>query len=70
MDSIIGHNIKTLLNRRAMKQADVVRRTGMLKSHLSEIINGHNRHPSVWTCAKIAEALRCSIDDLVRIPLI
>jgi len=70
MDSIIGHNIKDMIRLRAMTQADVVRRTGMSKSYLSEIISGKTTHPSVWTCAKIAEALRCSIDDLVRIPVI
>ena len=70
MDSIIGHNIKAQLKRRAMKQADVVRRSGVSKSYLSELISGKTTHPSVWTCAKIAEALGCRIDDLVRIPLI
>lgn len=70
MDTIIGHNIKVMLKRRSMKQDDVVRRSGMQKSHLSKIINGHTTQPSVWTCAKIAEAIGCSIEDLVRIPLI
>lgn len=70
MDTIIGHNIKVMLKRNNLRQADVVRRTGMPKSHLSEIVNGHTSHPSVWTCVRIAEALQCSVDDLVRIPLL
>lgn len=68
MDSIIGHNLKCLMIRKDMRQADIVAKTGMPKSALSEIVNGYNRHPSVWTCARIAEALGCSIDDLVRMP--
>jgi hypothetical protein len=44
---------------------------GMCKSHLSEIINGRTRHPSVWTVQRIADALGCRVDDLlnVRVPV-
>jgi transcriptional regulator with XRE-family HTH domain len=70
MDTIIGHNIKRLMAKHRVRQVDIVARTGMCKSHLSEIMNGHTTHPSVWTCVRIAEAIGCSLDELVGIPVV
>ena len=51
---IAGHSLKTL--------SQV---TNIAKSTLSELEN-HTQHPSVWTMRKIAKALDCNIEDLLR----
>jgi DNA-binding Xre family transcriptional regulator len=68
MDSIIGHNIKALIARKGVRQGEIAVKARIRESHLSDLVNGRSTHPSVWTCAKIAKALGCSIDDLVRMP--
>jgi transcriptional regulator with XRE-family HTH domain len=67
LPTIIGANISRKLHAQGITQAEVCRRTGMCKSMLSEIINGHTSHPSVWTMVRISEALGCRVDDLVNI---
>lgn len=68
MDSILSYNLKCLMIKHNVRQADIVAKTGMCKSHIYEIVMGHNRRPSIWTCVRIAEAIGCSLDDLVRTP--
>jgi transcriptional regulator with XRE-family HTH domain len=67
LTSVIGANICRKLHAQGLRQKDIVSRTGMCKSHVSEIINGHNRHPSVWTAQRIADALGCRVDDLLNV---
>jgi transcriptional regulator with XRE-family HTH domain len=63
--TVIAANIQIQMDALGINQAEVCRRTGMRKSHLSEIMRGHNTHPSVWTMARIASAFGCKVDDLI-----
>jgi DNA-binding Xre family transcriptional regulator len=66
LNSIIGHNLQRLLIEKGLRPVDVVRRSGICKSHVSEIMNGKITHPTIWTCVRLAEAIGCSLDDLVK----
>jgi len=46
-------------------QTDLARKSGVSKGVINNIIKGRSTHPSVWTMARLAKALRCSIDSLV-----
>ena len=65
--TVIAANIQIQMDMIGINQAEVCRRTGMCKSHLSEIMNGHTTHPSVWTMARIASAFGCRVDDLISV---
>ncbi len=67
LTTVIGHNVLYRIHALGITQAEVCRRVGMCKSHLSEIVNGHTSHPSVWTMARIASALGCRVDDLISV---
>ena len=66
LNSIIGHNIQRLLAERGMRPVDVVKKSGICKSHLSEMMNGHTTHPTIWTCVRLAEAIGCDLNELVK----
>lgn len=67
LQSVLGANISRKLHAQGITQAEVCRRTGMSKSTLGKIVNGHQRHPSVWTVVRIATALGCRVDDLINV---
>lgn len=60
MGKSVGDKIKHLLFLRSMKQADLVRLSGISKATVSELINGKQKNPSVETIEKLAKALRVS----------
>lgn len=68
LNSIIGHNIQRLLDEKGLRPVDIVRRSGLCKSHISELMNGKTTHPTIWTCVRIAEAIGCRLDELVSYP--
>ena len=41
------------------------RKTGVPHETISQILRGSSRNPGVYTIAKLADALNCSIDELV-----
>lgn len=59
MDNIIGKRIKEAMNLRGVKQADIVKKTGINKGALSSYING-NYEPKQSNIYKIANTLNIS----------
>ncbi|ADG81537.1 transcriptional regulator, XRE family [Thermincola ferriacetica] len=60
MNNTLGDKIKHLLFLRSMKQADLVKVSGVSKATISELINNKQKNPSIETIEKIAKALRVS----------
>jgi transcriptional regulator with XRE-family HTH domain len=53
---VIGDKLKTLRAQKNLSQADIEKRTGLLRCYISRIENGHTV-PSVDTLEKMARAL-------------
>lgn len=53
---VIGEKIKVLREQKNMSQADIEKRTGLLRCYISRVENGHTV-PSVDTLEKMARAL-------------
>ncbi len=53
----LGERLKSLRTERGISQGEIERRTGLLRSYLSHLENGHTV-PSVETLVKIARALQ------------
>lgn len=58
----IGEVIRSYRGQRGLSQADIQRRTGLLRCYLSRVENGHTV-PSLETLAKIAEAMEITLVD-------
>jgi transcriptional regulator with XRE-family HTH domain len=67
INTVIGHNIQYRMREQRLTLTELARRSNMRKGQLSEIANGKNSHPSVWTMAKIASGLGCKVDDLITV---
>ncbi len=67
INTVIGHNIQYRMREQRLTLTELARRSNMRKGQLSEIANGKNGHPSVWTMAKIASGLGCKVDDLITV---
>jgi transcriptional regulator with XRE-family HTH domain len=52
----LGDRLKSLRNERGISQGEMERRTGLLRSYISRVENGHTL-PSVDTLVKMARAL-------------
>ncbi len=52
---------------KGLSQGDIEKRTGLLRSYLSRVENGHTV-PSLDTLGKIAEALEVSVSELLEAP--
>jgi transcriptional regulator with XRE-family HTH domain len=63
---ITGSNIKRIREARKMSAIDLSIAANIPKNTLSELEN-HTQHPSVWTMYKVARALNCSIEELLRV---
>ena len=57
---------KKILNKGdGFKQSVLARKAGVKEETLSQILNGNTKNPGIYTVAKIADALNCSIDELI-----
>lgn len=52
--------------KRGMSQGELSKRSGVPQPMISEIETGTVKAPRVTTLYKLAEALRCTVDDLIR----
>lgn len=59
---IIGDRLRDIREMKNLSQKEVERRSGLLRSYLSRVENGHTV-PSLETLAKIAEAMEISLAD-------
>lgn len=61
---LLGRNCRERRATLKMSQAELSDRSGVAASHLSHIENGRG-NPTLEVMEKIAEALRCSVVDLL-----
>ncbi|MBI2607459.1 MAG: helix-turn-helix transcriptional regulator [Candidatus Doudnabacteria bacterium] len=62
----IGENIKKYRNKLGITQDDLVYKSGVKHTNLTEIEGGFVQKPSVQTAAKIAKALGVPKEDLAK----
>ena len=67
MKKSIGKTLRLIRTEKGMSQGDIEKRTGLLRSYLSRVENGHTE-PSLSTLAKIAEALEVKVATLLGEP--
>ena len=67
MKQSIGKSLQSIRNEKGLSQGDIEKRTGLLRSYLSRVENGHTV-PSLDTLAKIAAALQVSLCELIDPP--
>lgn len=60
MNTSVGDKIRHLLSVRNMKQADLVKLTGISKATISDLINNKQKNTSLEIIERIAAALRVS----------
>lgn len=65
MQPITGFNIQKRRIKAGHSLDTLSQVTNIAKSTLSELEN-RTQHPSVWTVHKVAKALNCTIEDLLR----
>ena len=64
MKKSIGKTLKLVRIEKGLSQGDIEKRTGLLRSYLSRVENGHTV-PSLGTLTKIAGALEVKLAELV-----
>lgn len=62
----IGENIKKLRTKQGLSQDDLARKAELKYSTLAKIEGDFVRKPGVQLMAKIAKALKVSIEDLLK----
>ncbi|MBI1983222.1 MAG: helix-turn-helix transcriptional regulator [Acidobacteria bacterium] len=67
MKKSFGRTLKLIRIEKGLSQGDIEKRTGLLRSYLSRVENGHTV-PSLDTLRKIAAALEISVGTLVDPP--
>jgi transcriptional regulator with XRE-family HTH domain len=60
----IGYRLRSLREQKNLSQEEVVKRTGLIRSYISRVENGHTV-PSVATMEKMARALEISLYQLL-----
>lgn len=57
--------IKAYRVKRGLSQAELSRKSGVPQPMISEIESGVAQYPQINTLYKLAQALRCSVDDFI-----
>lgn len=65
MPEKLGRNLKRIRTEKNMSQGDVARALGVDRGYISNIENG-KRNPTLATITKLAEALKVSVDELLK----
>lgn len=65
MSEKLGRNLKRIRTEKNMSQGDIARALGVDRGYISNIENG-KRNPTLATIAKIAQALKVSVDELLK----
>lgn len=61
----IGNNVKAYRAKRGLTQEELALITELAKSTISDIERG-SKNPSIRVAKKLAKALHCSMDELVK----
>ncbi|MFB3923834.1 MAG: helix-turn-helix domain-containing protein [Terriglobia bacterium] len=67
MNKSVGRSLQSIRIDKGLSQGDVEKRTGLLRSYLSRVENGHTV-PSIDTLGKMAKALGVSVSELIDPP--
>jgi transcriptional regulator with XRE-family HTH domain len=67
LDKTIGKKLQLIRIEKGLSQGDIEKRTGLLRSYLSRVENGHTV-PSLDTLGKIAAALEVGVSELLEAP--
>ena len=68
MDEIskkLGQNIKRIREQKGMTQGDICRSLNLDRGYISSIESG-KRNPTLSTLKKLADALKISVDELLK----
>jgi transcriptional regulator with XRE-family HTH domain len=65
MSEKLGRNLKRIRTEKKMSQGDIARALGVDRGYISNIENG-KRNPTLATITKLAEALKVSVDELLK----
>ena len=68
MDEIskkLGQNLKKIREQKGMTQGDICRALNLDRGYISSI-EGGKRNPTLSTLKKLADALKVSVDELLR----
>ena len=61
----LGKNLKRVRTAKKLSQGDIARALKVHRAYISGIENG-KRNPTLATISKIAEALKVSVDELLK----
>ena len=64
MENNIGQRLQAIRTEQGLSQGDIEKKTGLLRSYLSRVENGHTV-PSIETLGKLATALSVPIAELI-----
>ena len=64
---VIGDRLRLLRQEKDFSQGEIEKRTGLLRSYISRVENGHTV-PSIGTLEKFARALEVPVYQLVVLP--
>lgn len=62
---MIGENIKRIRKKRKITQIQLAKMCGLTNDYISKLELGKRENPSSDVISKIAEALNCSVDELI-----
>lgn len=57
--------LQKMREKRRLTQAELAALSGVTQQAISKIENGERLNPGVITMYKLAEAMRCTVDDLI-----
>jgi len=61
----IRKNIRNRIEERGTTKRKVSLTAGLCQNTVSDILSGKSKNPGIFTLAKIARVLRCSVEDLL-----
>ncbi len=62
----IKDNKEKEVNKLVYNKSEIARKTGLSRVSVSNILNHKEKNPKLETLKKIAMALNCSVDDLLK----
>lgn len=58
-------NLRNIRKAQGLTQVDLSQRVGLNRCYLSQIETGAKKNPSLTTVSRLADALGCTLDDLL-----
>jgi transcriptional regulator with XRE-family HTH domain len=61
----LGENLKRIRTEKGISQGDIARNLGVSRGYISNIENGKT-NPTLATIARLAKAVKATVDELVK----